>query len=570
MIAESLVEIACPSIACPSIAWIHQLAEDVLAEFDTWRSTPHADACRDELRSHMKRVSAFNVRRCLQTAEELLTTNNAFGQWAAKLFLSFRDKTAMTDYLRFQEWAFATDTTDPLRDLNANIREAFSDLGKGATMRIGLGVQLWKQKRLKFGVGLDPFVNYRAMYLRLLRSFRKRNSHRLIDKAVFLFHRTLIQTKFWIAEKGCEKYYKYAVDRLKLQPNWIPANILRHCEVMTRDLLAQSSGFVDLDAVETELSEYMQSRISSLSEAVPQDILDRGGASKFFKVWIGVLIGRLSTAKDEQADLTHYAITSFKLAFCWACTYPLIDDILDASETSSETKSQLIELMQCVFADAPEPRQLSNRSCTELFERMKELAELTPPSGRAATKQAILNVFEAHVQDAKLDLHDALASPKERLKTSLLKSMLVRIATMHICGIIPTEQDYREMAPIAIFNQLGDDIWDAGEDFSEGRATPVTVGMRSKEFDPHSYYLDFAAYLTTLGRVGRPAALAVSHTYRLAWESGDSSTRQRLVNSLISFFPSLNPCDFFRGTQHVDPDSLIFDFEKAVSELVSN
>ena len=66
----------------------------------------------------------------------------------------------------------------------------------------------------------------------------------------------------------------------------------------------------------------------------------------------------------------------------------------------------------------------------------------------------------------------------------------------------------------------------------------------------------------------RPAALAISHTYRLAWDCGDEAGKKLLIDSLATFSNGLDPVAFFQGTQHIDPDSLIFDFEKAVCKLV--
>ena len=125
---------------CPTVQWIQQLARDSLSEFARWRDSERAESRRMELRAEMQKVANFNKRRCLLAAEKQLTLNTVFGKWAAQLFLSFRDKTAMTDYLRFQEWAFTTEGPDPLEDINEGIHDAFADLGNGSALNVGIGV----------------------------------------------------------------------------------------------------------------------------------------------------------------------------------------------------------------------------------------------------------------------------------------------------------------------------------------------------------------------------------------------------------------------------------------------
>ena len=560
-----------PEAFSPSVSWIFALAKEVLDEFKSWRESESSQLERTKIRSQMKKVAFFQQTRCIGEAERILSVPHGLGKWSAQLFLSFRDKRAMIDYLRFQEWAFESTGKDPLREIVDGLTETFADLGKKSSVNVQLGVRLSSRKTIAWRINLDPFKNYRSIYLRILRASRQCRRLTILEKAANVLGRIAIKVKFFMVETGTEYYFRWVEWKLKRYPGFVPKNIARHINLFFEDMFEEEirSGTLELDIVYEELSDFMEKRITSLWSAIPEQLREPRAVAKFFKVWLGVLIGRMSEAPVPPANATQYVVDSFKLAFCWASTYPLVDDVLDSSETSLDVRREMAAVMRGVFCGDKLKNPLSFKSCVELQSRMTELLELLAPEHRNAAKHAIMNVFDAHEEDAGLRCTDTVIDVAARFQNALLKSMLVRIATMHVCGICPTVGDYKEMARVAIFNQLGDDIWDAMEDLAEERVTPVTLGLLGKGPDAYGYYLDYAAYLCQFAPVERPATLAISHTFRLAWEAGDAKTRSRLKASIERFSPDLDAWGFFGSTQHVDPDSLIFDLEDGLRTLVT-
>ena len=559
-----------PKAFIPTVGWVTNLAKDVLSEFRNWSESDSSDLQRNKIRRQMQKVARFQQTRCIGEAERVLSTSHRLGKWSAQLFLSFRDKRAMVDYLRFQEWVFESDEKDPLQEIVDGLTEAFSDLGKKSSVNVRLGVGLSARKRISCRINLDPFKNFRAIYLRILRASRQRRNLTVLEKAANMMGRVAIRVKFLLVETGTEYYIRWIEWKLRRHPEFVPKNVLRHINLVVEDIFAEEiqSGTLDLNVLYAELSDFMEERVASLWSAIPDQLSEPRAVAKFFKVWLGVIIGRMSEIPDPPAATTHYVINSFKIAFCWASTYPLVDDVLDSSKTSSCVRKEMADVMRAVFRSDPLRHPLSFRSCIELRSRMLELLELLDLAHRDAAKNAIMNVFEAHQVDSGLRSTDPAIDVEERFNNALLKSMLVRIATMHVCGIFPTAQDYLEMARVAIFNQLGDDIWDATEDLAENRVTPVTLGLLDKGPDAYDYYLDYAAYLCQFASVERPAVLAISHTYRLAWDCGDATTRNRLKASIEKFSPKLDMWSFFGSTQHIDPDSLIFDLEDGLRSMM--
>lgn len=555
----------------PSFDWLNQLADATLAEFQEWLESNTSEAKQAFIRETMQRVARNQLRRAIPTAESSMLSGDPVFDWCVKLFLSFRDQSAMIDYLRMQECAFQTiGAPDPLDDLSAGITEGFAGLGRKDVFQVRLGVILSRSLRISKLLSLDPFPHIRRIYRRILRAKRKQQHSpgvfgrilNRIDVAVAKFKiQAVIHGGIWYASR--------ALKWLQSEPEFIPSDIERHVVGSIREMFRAEVelGTVDeLDLLE-RCYQYVVATLPGLADAM-WDSYTEQSASKFLKVFIGVLIGRMSERPPTLT--TQYIVDTFKAAFCWASTYPLVDDVLDSGNTSNSTRADLAAIINNVFGNGESVGQTVDKSCVELRQRMVELKTLIPSGHETAAAQSILNVFRAHQQDAGIRESEVNVQSYERLRTALLKALLVRAATMHVCGIFPSKKDYEEMAIVAVFNQLGDDIWDAIEDIAEGRTTLVTNQLLRGGPNAYEYYLQYAGFLVSKFGVvaARPACLAIAHTFRLAWDAGTTETRQALTEALSKFSPNLDQTAFFRHTQYIDPDALIFDLEAALGSLV--
>ena len=541
----------------PDYESIRGLARSALASFSRWATGPTADADRALVRGQLERLGRFYRSRRFAEAGRRLASRDPLAAWAGGVFLSFRDRAAMIDYMRFQECADPQPGGgDPLGGVAAAIRETLVPLGRRARVAFRLGVPLFGTRGIRLELRLDPFVNYRAIYARLLRRARAGRRAGWRDHARDAFDRAA----------GGLKVRFFRAAAVLFARGWGRVNTVTN----VRDTLsaifpvAARLGDKRIAEIEATLTAYLRDRLGSLMRSLPRDTVEDGGIGKLIKLIVGTLIGRANAMPaTDPAGATRYIIESARIAYCWAVTYPLVDDVLDSGATGPATRAALRELFAGLGAGAPGGPLAES----ELGRRMRELCELLAPPVRVRAAAAIRNVFLAHDADSSSRLGDARGDA-DPLEVALLKSLLVRIATMEICGIPATAADYRAMAAVALFNQLGDDIWDAAEDLRNDRLTPVTRYHRGGGANPYRAYLDFAAFLAgESGAAARPASLAVCHTFKLAHDAKCAETRAELLAALRQFAPAAAAVTILTCTPHVDPDSMLFDFERAARPL---
>lgn len=555
----------------PDEAWLESLANESYRRFMTWQASRAAESSRADIRTWMHRIARFHQRRLFSISEQALSIQHPLGRWLAQVFLSFRDKYAMMDYLRFQECAYVQENNlDPLRELSAMVLRIGGSLGRSPAAAVRLGFS----RRLSISISLDPLVNLRSIYCRLLKSHRQRVAPTRFVRCLNWLDRQRARLNVFLLERGAGWYLARVYRQLQRDPHYVPVAIFQEINRLLLETFPEESreGRLDRMAVVSEALNFLLPRLLSLHTAIPNQLEHQGSVGKLMKLFMGVLIGRMENLPSAPVDVTQYVIDSVKLAYCWACTYPLVDDILDERTTGDTQRRELVSVMRSVCEDDPIDTRAFCAASRELYARMGELFALIPEADRPAARAAILNVFRAHCQDSQHTISSADAPEYQTFfRVALLKSMLVRTATMHVCGIPPSEQDYREMASIAYFNQLGDDIWDARQDYEAGSVTPATLALAGRGPNASLQYMDFAAYLCTMENKNsaRPAALAIAHTFRLAWQAGNDVTRQAIAEAMQTFAPDVDVNNFFGATQHIDPDSMIFDLEDSLAKSIA-
>jgi hypothetical protein len=232
--------------------------------------------------------------------------------------------------------------------------------------------------------------------------------------------------------------------------------------------------------IEQEMRAFWEGRVAPSLRAIPPHIVDAGGFGKLAKLAIGSIVG--IAASSETKVTAEAVVRATRLAFCWAMTYPLVDDILDSPDSPATCRNELISLFEDVRRGEPDRFYCRHASTAALQGCLTDLLTLVPTKSRSRVCEAIWNVFEAH----RIDAIAASAPPARTrpnaneplLEVAMMKSVLVRVATMEVCGIPANWDDYRAMAAIGLFNQMGDDIWDAEDDLAEGRSTSVTGSRR--------------------------------------------------------------------------------------------
>lgn len=541
-----------------------------IVDFLSWQKSGSSAADRQKLLGALQDVEHFHKSRVIGISEKKLNPGGPFGAIITSLFLSFRDRSAMIDYLRLQETAFLeADTPDPLIEIEYEIRAFARDLGKSSIATARFGVQLTNNKYIALKIDLDPLKNIRRAYARILKAHRKKEKLSTLDEVYLLTERLLARLKLSLVSFGVKRYLKWCTKRYKQDPDFVPKNVVRLIDATIYPIFENAIELSDFRQQPTEvLSSYigpwLKDRCESLIEAIPKTIIDNGGFSKFLKVLIGTLIG-LSHAQHNKSFNLETAASWLKIAFCWATTYPLVDDILDKSANTNE-REDVGRAILSAFSYSKQTPEFSSRSGKELYERMCELCVLCDNLHGLNIREAIIDVFEVHARDAAYRVTESTPKAEDVLAVTLLKSMLVRVATMYVCGIMPSSNDLQEMERVAIFNQLGDDLWDIEEDLETGAITPITFGYSGSVSEGIHLYLEQGAFLISVwgDQVTRPVALAIAHTFRLANDASSEPIRRQLEKAIFDLSPCINSKHLYYATQHIDPDSLIFDLEKSI------
>ena len=523
-------------------------------------------------RKSLQAIAARNLGGHRRTAEMYMLSGNLLNDLFARAFLSLRDRRAIIDYLCLQESADAVVGGAASWDLRETLRR-LSRLASGRTL-LRLQLPVIPGYHRCFEVPFDPFRHYRAIYGIVLASKRKGRPLRLPQTLAIWLHRRFAAAKACAVQGGLRLYLRLCGQWPALRQSTFERNLQQLIALACTRLFNVQGQVVQVDEVVRELVPYFSTRLGALfREVEPAKGSTLKGWSKLAKIVTGILVWRAARRTVAQ-DATQYVIASFKIAYCWGVTYPLVDDVIDASNASMSVRRDICSVVEDAFRRGTvSTEDAADGVVGELQGRMVELrALLEQEESLLAAREAILATTIAHHEDAIQRLNSvALCNREERMLNAISKAASVRVASLLICGVPICNAALQDIYRMALFNQLGDDIWDIEEDLVEGRATPVTVQLLSGAENPFCLYLDYAAYLSsradpTLQQL--PIALAVADTYRLSYAIGSPSTRRLLRESLVDRCRQLNPAALLCYAQRVDPDSFIFELEVALSPLV--
>ena len=157
-----------------------------------------------------------------------------------------------------------------------------------------------------------------------------------------------------------------------------------------------------------------------------------------------------------------------------------------------------------------------------------------------------------------------------------LKSALVRLATMEVCAIDVDRQTRDRSLSRALYNQLGDDLWDIYEDYDDDRVTPFNLFLSRRDVpDPFALYADYAVLLSSgLSRRRKTAVfLGVCETLKdtldvLKLRPDDKLGVAACVSRLLEDATGLDQAGLrLQAMPHVDFDAIIFLMEDTLFGL---
>lgn len=494
------------------------------------------------------------------------------------LFLSSRMQRHLLTYLAVQEGADTRPGAEDMQPLERVLKTYLFRLGRNGMVRFVLR----RRGRTLFSIDPDPFRNLRRIHARALLA-KRRGRLGAVDTIGNAADCCAFWLKFGLLRLAL-RFYRRRLERYFVGPGGAAGtNLVRHATNLLRLIFAGTpAARFDPTEIAALIEPWLGTRLERLQHAVSVESLMGSGLGKLAKIAFGVLVGRavaLRHAALPESEATRYVVESIHLAYCWGITYPLADDVLDSANTDAVLRAELLAVLARVFAPgtgAPSPPALAqDRGVAELETGLTEMLALVTPERRETAKAVFRHLCEAHRRDsdrrlAQLDASDA-PDPHDVLANSLLKAALVRIATMHVCGLPIGAAEVTEALRMGLLNQLGDDIWDREEDEAAGRLTPVTYFARRPEtaLDPYALYIDYAAFL---GRDRNPPAvqalfMGVAETLRLGAEAGGCAPAP-LLQALERLLPPEDRVTLLRAMPHVDLDAVVFRLEAGLRPLL--
>lgn len=565
---------------------VRYVARTFLGKLADWRNNPATLKSIKRIDEYLRAVALFTDARALKEMEKIMNSRNALLNACTKIFLSGRLGPSLFDYLTIQE---STDDgtiklhPDPLSLL---ISKYILRSGNNGIAGIRLSVTADHKKfGISMKINLDPFSNLRRIYNLVIRARRAKRALYFSERFYISINKISARAKTVTIRGAAWGYSKhYAFRRRTIRSEHFGAlrgtNLahgiknLASIAFNTKEL-TEGEVYIDVQRLVTTLVPYLSDRIDRVICVLPAEALNDHGLAKLGKMALGALLGRARALTIRNGDITSYVIDSFRMAYCWGATYPLIDDVLDAARTDTDTRNSLFRAVDQLFAPNPQssrcPPPLSpSPIIRELVSCLTELLDLISTSHLEDTKTVLRHLFEAHRRDAmmKLSRLDSNKTTDDVIEVALLKGALVRIATAYVVGSFPDERRLHDLIATGLLNQLTDDIWDAAQDFQEDRVTPVTSFLVDRSvLNPYDLYYDLTAFVLENKRdaLARAAAFRVAETSRQGLEGwADCSRPFREIRKLLNAHLShLETNIVMTSAQHIDPDELAFGFEAA-------
>ncbi len=536
--------------ALPTREAVRKLSISTVESFNQWRSDAESlDRGRRIVLDEVRSIARFYERRQFHNAFETLVKPGGWSGYLASVFLSYRQRDAMLGYLRFQECAGEFEGEhDPLEKVNQLLNTDLRRLGTRSLSLFGVMVDTGEGRRRRVRLPIDPFACHRRVYTRILRARRTGIGQRA--RVLNFVDRHRARCELALLKLAC---------RVMVRMNWIPLKGETIVAELGEVFGCAEWGENEKRKFKHEMEMFIEGDAWEILEHTSEDAWLNGGAGKFVKLAIGTMLGCVETNQARGDADVDSVIRAMKTVFYWALTYPLVDDVLDQGESSLADRQSLARTMREALSAGGEEDEPTN-DVPPIAIAMRRLLSI-PGINRKRVSTAILAVLEAHVDGATPRLESVIEEGDLYVWLSLEKSLLVRVATSEISGIPVPWKDYQEMAGVAYFNQLGDDLWDAEEDLRDGAITPVTMWARGlRRENPSRMYVDFGAWLSDEAgneQTTRGIALAIVHTFSLSRGAGPL-TDSMLEMELEGAFPA----SLMDAVPHIDPDSMLFEFER--------
>ena len=330
------------------------------------------------------------------------------------------------------------------------------------------------------------------------------------------------------------------------------------------------------------LQHYLIPRLSELARVIPDQSFQDQGIIKLCKVAFGVIAGRTSVRHLHESDPVDFIVNTFRVAYSWGLTYPLVDNVLDSASTTSDTRRELLAVLQWVFsadnANVSAP-PIQDPAVREVFDRLQEVLSLIPADHLPRVRQTLANLLESHHRDSIRRLSQLTyneSAEADVMIDTALKAAMSRLATMEVCGIRTDHATTSRCIVRSLFNQLGDDLWDIYEDHRDDRVTPFTMFLTSgAKTNPFRFYLDYSVLLSRGMSERRQLAafIGFSETLRdamLTLQNGkqDPLKVQNSIQEMLEQALGPSACDEILEVPHVDFDAVIFSFEQAILESI--
>lgn len=341
--------------------------------------------------------------------------------------------------------------------------------------------------------------------------------------------------------------------------------------------------------IEHEIIGYLGSRISTLLSVIPSDSINSHGLIKLLKVAVGTIAGRIGASTPEERSQPEFIFATIRLAYCWGLTYPLVDNVLDSSEIDNDSKQLFLKSLDHMFSTMEMPSKVIlaqlHPATIEVLERLQETMRELDPNQLRRVQVFLRLLAAAHGSDAirrlsdvpELESVELLELEKAVYADTMLKSAMVRLTTMEICGIQVDNTILQKSFSRSLFNQLGDDLWDIYEDFEDNRVTPFTLFLvRPVSLHPFGIYFNNAAIVAhgQSKKRQRASRLGVMESIKDAYEELSKRPTDQLqveqhITKLLSVTAiDLKNCDFARALPHVDFDAVLFAMEDACFDML--
>ena len=563
-----------------------KLAHEVSTLLDKARSDGRVQA---RSRLEIRRIGDLIRRRRFAEFRECIRATTTFERFLVEVFLAARIRLYVLAYLSVQEGE-DFEGGGPYETLIPEIiSTSLRDIGRRSNFEIRLNYRY-----LKLNIDLDPTSHLRAIYTSRFMMSHDTRLAKFWRGVSVCYQVMLFRVKCALAFNGA---YALAFDLRKNSPDPISAvfglkllhQVLKH---QLPSLFPETQEFTEEQwhDLAARIRSYFPDSLRTFFRVTPRHSLESKGLIKMLKVAVGVIAGRTSTRSEHESDPVDFVFNTLRIAYCWGVTYPLVDNVLDSNETSPAIRNELTRSLMGIFAardegaDEPKDRQCSTSpAIVEVEDRLLEAMQLIPSERICRVKRILRHLYQAHRHDARRRLHDVTCGEEvgvlwhDVLVDTMLKSALVRLATMELC-VIDVDRATRDRSlSRALYNQLGDDLWDIYEDTEDERVTPFTLALKCPGVpDPFALYVDYGVLLSSgLSRRRRTAVfLGVCETLKDALDTLKERPLDHLgvassVKRLLELSSGLDQESLgLQSMPHVDFDAIIFLLEDTLFGIV--